>query len=125
MTFASAAPLPQRPPSASLLDSAHDAHGDLDGPAAPLASLPDGEAVVQVSADSSPFHLVLDMELRVLQAGAVLRRILPQLAVRGTQLGEVLAVSQRSHWWFGLWNWREDSSNALAGREGMANARSG
>ena len=91
MTFASAAPLLPSPvpPPASLLDSAHDAHAASDGP---LASS-DGDAVVPVGADSSPFHIVLDHGLKVLQAGPVLRRLLPQLAVRGTHLSDVMTVS--------------------------------
>lgn len=94
VTFASTSPLllSPVPPPASLLDSAHDAHAASDGP---LASS-DGDAVVPVGADSSPFHIVLDHGLRVLQAGTVLRRLLPQLAVRGTHLSDVMAVSARS-----------------------------
>ena len=42
-----------------------------------------------------PFHLLLDEELRVVQCGAVLARLLPELAQPGATLQEHFSVSPR------------------------------
>ena len=40
-----------------------------------------------------PFHLVLDSELRVVQAGSLLQKIVPQLRAPGMRVDKVLTVS--------------------------------
>lgn len=40
-----------------------------------------------------PFHLVLDSGLRVVQAGSLLQKIVPQLRAPGIRVDEVLTVS--------------------------------
>lgn len=48
-----------------------------------------------------PFSFTMDMECRVLQAGAALKRMIPAMAQPGTHIGKVFEVSRLGQGWQG------------------------